>query len=193
MQNKIAMRDFVIDMLKSKIPATYFFHNYLHTEYVIEKVIEIGKKENCSEKELELLYAAATWHDVGYVNIYQGHEAEGCKIAKQYLHQYGYNDSDIEIICSLIMATQIPTAPKNKLEAIIADADLEYLGTDKAKSYSDLLFQERKHLNDSITLNEWNRVQVEFIKKHQYYTDYCKKDKEPSKQKYLEDLMRIIS
>ena len=35
---------------------------------------------------------------------------------------------DIEIICGIIMATKIPQRPKNYLEEIICDADLNYLG-----------------------------------------------------------------
>src|SRR5262249_13390591 len=134
------MKEFVINLLNEKLPATYYFHGYEHTLYVMDKVIEIGVNENCSEKELELLSVAALWHDVGYIHIYNGHEEEGCELARQYLPGYNFSEKEIDTICGMIMATKIPQSPKNKLEEIIADADLEYLGTTNAASFAELLF-----------------------------------------------------
>jgi HD superfamily phosphodiesterase len=83
------MNDFVINMLKSGIPATYYYHNYEHSLYVIQKVAEIGKHENCTDKELELLQVAALWHDTGYVNIYTGNI---------------YRDMDIQLMILILFA-----------------------------------------------------------------------------------------
>ena len=69
------MNDFVINLLKSGITATYRYHNYEHSLYVMQQAVEIGKQVNCSEKELELLSTAALWHDTGYLKIYTGHIA----------------------------------------------------------------------------------------------------------------------
>lgn len=55
----------------------------------------------------------------------------------------------------MIMATKIPQSPKNKLEEIIADADLEYLGTDEAAKKADDFFKELHHLHPSLTKEEW--------------------------------------
>ena len=49
-------------------------------------------------------------------------------MAKEELPKFGLSEKDIELICGMIMATKIPQNPKTKLEKIIADADLEYLG-----------------------------------------------------------------
>ena len=82
MQSKLSMILFVSDLLKSKLPANYYYHNVEHTLYVLQKVNEIGIQENCNEKELELLSAAALWHDTGYINTYAGHEEESCVLTK---------------------------------------------------------------------------------------------------------------
>ena len=183
------MNDFVINMLKSEIPATYYYHNYEHSLYVIQKAAEIGKHENCTVKELELLHVAALWHDTGYVNIYNGHEEESCRLTKQYLPQYGYTTDDINTVCSMIMATKIPQSPQNKLEEILADADLEYLGTKDARMKADLFFKELQHLNPSMTKAEWDKTQVSFLKQHRYFTPCCREQKEPTKLKYLAELI----
>jgi len=183
------MNDFVIGLLKTKIPATYYYHNYEHTLYVMDKVLEIGKHENCSENELELLHTAALWHDTGYINTYKGHEAASCTLARQYLPGYGYSHDDIEKICGMIMATKIPQSPKNNLEEILADADLEYLGTDKATVLANQLFNELKTLNPLLTEKAWNKTEIDFLTAHLFFTVYCKENKEQSKQAYLKSLV----
>src|SRR5215831_14993029 len=151
MQNNSSMRTFVADLLKGKIPSFYYYHNYEHTLYVADKAIEIGNGESCTPREIELVYAAALWHDTGYINGHDDHESESIRLARQYLPTYGYSVDEINRICGMIMATKVPQAPKNKLEEVVADADLEYLGTDDAAHKAELFFKELKHLDPSLT------------------------------------------
>ena len=183
------LNDFVINLLKTKIPVNYFYHNYKHTLYVIDKVIEIGDQENCTAKELELLSAAALWHDTGYINTYKGHEEESCVLARQYLPGYAFSPDDINTICGMIMATKIPQSPQNKLEEIIADADLEYLGTSNAAIFANHLFKELNALNPLLTEEAWNNTEINFLTAHRYFTGYCKANKEHIKQSYLKSLI----
>jgi uncharacterized protein len=189
MQNKTPMKEFVIDMLKDKLPANYYYHNYKHTLYVLEKAIEIGKYENCTQKELELLTVAALWHDTGYIHTYKGHEEESCLLAKKYLPSYGYSDSEITRINGMIMATKILQTPTNKLEEILADADLEYLGTDAAADIAHLLFKELQSLNPSLTAEAYNTLQINFLNSHHYFTNYCKINIDPLRNTYHKKLM----
>ena len=183
------MQDFVISLLKNKIPTAYFYHNYEHTLYVIDKAVEIGQHENCTPKEMELLSAAALWHDTGYNNTCDGHEAESCVLAQKYLPEYGFIMDDINSICGMIMATRIPQSPQNKLEEIIADADLEYLGTESAGVKADLFFNELQHLNPSLTKAEWDKTQISFLQQHHYFTGFCKENREQVKSAYLQWLI----
>jgi uncharacterized protein len=190
MQNKIQMQQFVIEMLKEKLPVNYYYHNYEHTLYVQEKAIEIGTHENCTEKEIQLLSAAALWHDTGYIHIYTGHEEAGCLLAKKHLPLYGFSKKDIAIIIGMIMATKILQTPKNKLEEILADADLEYLGTDAVAEKAHLLFKELQFLNPSLTEEAWNRMQITFLEGHHYFTQYCKVNKDPLRYAYHKKLIK---
>jgi predicted metal-dependent HD superfamily phosphohydrolase len=183
------MNDFVINLLKTRIPADYYYHNFEHTIYVMEKAVEIGKQEQCTDKELELLAVAALWHDTGYINIYKGHEEESCVLAMQYLPSYGYADDDIEKICGMIMATKIPQSPQTKMETIIADADMEYLGTKKAAELASNLFKELNALNPLITPEAWNRTEIDFLTTHHYFTRFCKENRQHNKQSYLRSLI----
>ncbi|MBC7889541.1 MAG: HD domain-containing protein [Ferruginibacter sp.] len=184
------MKAFVINLLKNNLSPFYYYHNHEHTLYVVEKALEIGQYEKCTAKEIDLLNTAALFHDTGYLNSYAGHEEESCLLARQYLPGYGYLAPDTDAICAMIMATKMPQSPKNKLEEIIADADLEYLGTDSAGIKSDSLFFELQSLNPLLTKEQWNRTQISFLQKHHYFTRFCKENREPAKRIYLEKLMQ---
>jgi uncharacterized protein len=189
MQNKTTMQVFVIDMLKNKLPANYYYHNYEHTLYVQENVFEIGKHENCSEREIELLSTAALWHDTGYINTYYGHEEASCLLAKKHLPLFGFVAEDITIITGMIMATKILQTPKNRLEEILADADLEYLGTTTAAEKAHLLFKEMQSLSPTLNEAAWNKMQIAFLETHHYFTNYCKINKDPLRHAYHKRLM----
>ena len=189
MQSKLPMKEFVVKLLNENLNPIYYYHNYEHTLYVLDKAVEIGRHENCKAREIELLSAAALWHDTGYINIYAGHEAESCALAQKYLPGYGFSATDINKVCGMIMATKIPQSPQNKLEEIIADADLEYLGTDKAGNKADDFFKELHQLNPSLTKADWNRTQISFLQDHAYFTGFCKTNSEPVKAAYLSKLL----
>ena len=189
MQSKLSMKDFVVSLLKTKLSEYYYYHNHEHTLYVTEKAIEIGRHEACSELELELLRAAALWHDTGYITIYNNHEEESCLLARQYLPEYGYSAPDIDEVCSMIMATKMPQSPKTKLEEILADADLEYLGTSGFEIMADRLFKELQMIDAALTVEKWRSLQISFLQNHRYFTRFCKENRENVKQMNLSKLI----
>jgi uncharacterized protein len=184
------MKEFVTDMLRRELPPNYYYHNYEHTLYVLEKVNEIGMHEKCTEEEMKLLRAAALWHDTGYVHTYAGHEEASCLLAKKYLPQYGFTQKEISDILGMIMATKLLQTPTNRLEEIMADADLEYLGTTCPAEKAYLLFRELQSLNPALSEFEWNKMQIAFLENHHYFTDYCKKNKDPLRHHYHKKLIK---
>jgi uncharacterized protein len=188
MQNKLHVKEFIIKLLKDNISSFYYYHTYEHTLYVHDKAIEIATYEKCTAKEIGLLAAAALWHDTGFINTYSGHEEESCILAKRYLPDYNYSDAAINQICGIIMVTKIPQSPKNKLEEILADADLEYLGTDLAVKQAENLYRELLSIQPNLTREQWNHTQILFLEQHHYFTNYCKKNRESRKQQYLNSL-----
>ena len=188
MEIDVHMKDFFLDLLDKELADHYFFHNRHHTLYVLEKAIEIADHENCSDDEKRLLSAAALCHDTGYIKGKVNHEEESCKLARRFLPDFGFSNPEIEKICIIIMATKIPQMPQDKLGEILADADLEYLGTDLASSEADKLFQEIYAGNPSLSSSAWDAMQVEFISHHQYFTSFCKAHREPRKQSYLAEI-----
>ena len=177
--------DKVIARLEAELPEHYTYHSADHTRYVVEKVEEIAIKEKVSKKNIKLLKIAALFHDTGFIKSSENHEAKGCKIATKELQKLDFSEKDINTICGMIMATKIPQSPKSHLEAILADADLEYLATSRFKEIGDMLYEELKTSNPKFSKKQWNDIQISFMSKHEYHTDYCKRYKEWRKQKNL--------
>ncbi len=188
MDTEQRMMDFVEELINNSVAATYPYHNFRHTLYVYDKTLEIAADEKCSASDLRLLKAAALWHDTGYINIYYGHEEESCIQAKKYLPDFGFHPDEIYVICGMIMATKIPQTPHNLLEEIIADADLEYLGTNEVEKQANDLFEELKILNPYLHEELWNRTQIFFLEHHTYFTNFCKQHREQRKHDYLNGL-----
>src|SRR5690606_4215820 len=99
----------------------------------------------------------------------------GCDIARQHLPDYDYTPEQIEVICGMIMATKIPQTPNNKLEKIICDADLDYLGRDDFFDIGNKLCDELCMYGIINSENEWNKLQVRFLEHHKYFTTSSKK------------------
>ncbi|WP_111668954.1 HD domain-containing protein [Algoriphagus litoralis] len=174
----------VYQEILAKLPKHLTYHNLDHTAYVIKQVIFLGKEHQLSDEELHLLKLAALFHDTGFIDNPKDHEEKGCKIAKSYL-EGAYSGAELDKICGMIMATKIPQSPTNLLEKIIADADLEYLGTDQFEKIGKTLFEELKHFNPDFTEQAWDELQLVFMQKHHFHTQYCQKHREPKKQENL--------
>jgi hypothetical protein len=86
----------------------------------------------------------------------------------------------------------MPPNPRNKLEEIICDADLEYLGRSDMIPVSTLLYKELKKINKIKSWNEWNRLQIKFITNHQYYTGTAMSLREVNKQKQIERIKNLL-
>jgi len=193
MRNFKEIEQYIVSILKRDLPNNLFYHGLHHTMDVLASAEVIGKDEKLDENEMLLLKVAVLYHDAGFVTVYRNHEEVGCEMVKSDLPKFGFSEKDIEIICGMIMATKIPQNPQNKLEYIIADADLEYLGTEDFERIGRTLFEEIKIYLGIESERQWNIIQVNFLKNHHYHTDFCKKNREARKQKNLEAIEKIVA
>jgi adenylate cyclase len=187
------IQEAVLDKLERELPGYLFYHNVKHTVDVVTEVELIGWGEGCSEEEILLLKTAGLFHDAGHIIAYDNHEFYGTRIARDMLPQYNYSPEQIEKICSLIMATQLPPRPATLLECIICDSDLDYLGRSDFIPVSNALYEELKARNKMESLNDWNKLQVKFISGHQYYTKTARSLREVNKQLQIERIQSLIT
>ncbi|MEO6631166.1 MAG: HD domain-containing protein [Mucilaginibacter sp.] len=162
--------NYIIKKLNDELPAHLNYHNASHTLDVYEAAKRLALANGIAGDELTLLLTAAYYHDSGFLVKATGHEEESCRIAWETLPQFGYDQDEINKICGMIMATRLPQLPKNHLEEILADADLDYLGRDDFSFIANQLFMENSYFGTAGDIDEWNRKQVAFMEKHQYFT-----------------------
>ena len=187
------IQEIILDKLEKELPGFLHYHNVKHTVDVVTEVELIGWAEGCSDEEILLLKTAGLFHDAGHTVTYDGHEQQGTLLARQMLPGYGYTDDQIETICSIIMSTQLPPKPRNLLEKIICDSDLDYLGRSDFIPVSNTLFEELKAQNKITKLNDWNKLQVKFISGHQYFTATARSLREVNKQLQIERIQSLIT
>jgi len=181
----------VFQHLEKNLPDFLTYHSIEHTRYVLEKVIYISSKENVSKSDLLLLKVAALYHDIGFTITHLDHEEIGCGIARKELSAFNFSANEIDIICGMIMATKIPQQPKTHLEEILADADLEYLGTRHFDTVGEFLYKEVKHYKPDLTRDQWNQIQINFMENHKYHTKFCRKYKAFREQQHLAKLKKM--
>jgi len=150
------------------------YHCYDHTLDVIAASERIGRAMGVSDHEMALLKTAAAFHDCGFLNSYQEHEREGCSIMQDVLPRFGYDDDSMKQLREMVLATRVPQQPKDLLSKILCDADLEYLGGERYEEIASKLFRELKSNGSSMDDEQWLEVQIEFLKNHEYWTDYAK-------------------
>jgi len=185
------LQEIVLDKLEKELPKNLYYHNVKHTVDVVTEVELIGWAEGCTDEEIILLKTAGLFHDTGHIISYKDHEERGCEIAQEYLPKYGYSAEQINRICEIIMATKLPPKPKDLLESIICDSDLDYLGRTDFIPVSNTLFQELSDRNMIGTLNEWNKMQIKFLSGHQYFTKTAQSLREVNKQTQIERIREL--
>lgn len=186
------LQEYILDKLEKELPANLYYHNVKHTVDVVTQVELIGLGEGVTDEDLLLLKTAALFHDAGHTISYDNHEYFSCLIAREMLPEFFYTTTQIDTICDLIMATKLPPKPANKLEQIICDADLDYLGRSDMIPVSQTLYMELKERSKIKSNNDWNNLQMKFISGHQYFTETARNLREVNKQMQIERIRSLV-
>ncbi len=173
-----------------------FYHNWRHTELVLQTVKEIADNtDGIADSEKEALELAAIFHDVAYTRGSKDHEKEGAAYAAKFLSERSFPAEQIALIERLILATCMENEPQDLLEEIMRDSDLSHLAKKDYMntSYKDL-YQEIKSMKEqSMTPGEWANMCVDFIDNHQYYTEYARQHFEAGKQENMKEIKALVS
>jgi len=180
------IKKFIIKKLKKELPKNLTYHSAEHIKDVYRSAQKLAKLEGIKGEDLTLLLTAVLFHDSGFMKSQKEHERISCEIASEYLPGFNYSPDQIEQICGMIMATKIPQTPHNKLEEIICDADLDYLGRDDFFKIGHGLYEELCMYGILNNEDEWNRLQVRFLQNHTYFTDTAKKLRKPMKDENID-------
>ena len=186
------LQEVILDKLTKELPSYLYYHDVRHTIDVVNQAELIGIGEGVDDESILLLKTAALFHDLGHVIGYDNHEYFGTQIAQEMLPKYKYSEDQIDLICEIIMATQMPPQPKTLLQKIICDSDLDYLGRRDFIGVSDTLYKELKEQNKIGSLNDWNKLQVKFLEIHQFYTATSQNLRAVNKKSQIERIKELI-
>ncbi len=180
-------------LFAERLPKDLLYHGPEHTLDPILGVAAIAdllaRKEKVSETIRELAIVTAYFHDTGFIERREKNEPIGVKIAERILPRCGYISQEIEVVKAGILVTDVYDTglqPKNPLEMIIRDADVDNLGRDDFFEKNDL-FRRELEITD---LKKWYEGSIKFIEAHQFYTESAKKLRSAQKQKNFEELKR---
>lgn len=179
------VRSYVFNLLRRELPSNLFYHGVHHTLDVCNAVEELSAQEHVDGTDLQLLRTAAVLHDVGFIQQYLNNEHLAVKFSKEILPTYGYTEQQIQTIGDIIMCTQIPQCPRNHIEEIMCDADLDYLGRDDFFIISENLKKEWFVYQIVGSEEEYNRKQIKFFEQHRYFTRSAQIKRESQKQMHL--------
>ena len=186
------VKEFVVKKLRQELSERLHYHSLEHTLDVVEAAERLAVMEKVNGHEMTLLKTGALFHDLGFCETYVGHEDASIRLAREKLPDFGYSDSDVNIVAGLIKCTEIPQTPKNHLEEIMADADLDYLGRDDLFLTGQKLQYEWKLIGKVSSLRDWHEIQLKFINKHNYFTSSARKLRDEGKRENIKQLKTLL-
>ena len=111
----------------------------------------------------------------------------------QHLPRFGFPEEEIRKIRKLIRCTRLPQEAESRLDQILCDADLYYLGQDEFFVNSFKLKLEWKLFGvRDYTLREWLELQQKFLSSHRYFTATARSEREQGKKRHLTEITELL-
>ncbi|HKZ38649.1 MAG TPA: Pycsar system effector family protein, partial [Chryseolinea sp.] len=181
------------EVFKTRAFEKHVFHNYQHTNDVVNAVNIIGRHTNLTADDLESALVAAWLHDLGYEQGSKNHEQTSVEKARELMESLGAPEKKIAVVSEAIMATRMPQSPKTLVSRVLCDADLYHLSTEQCQEKSNMLREEWKLLGaEEMTNEEWIRTNIKFMEDHHYHTPYGQNVLEEGKRKNIKRLKKSI-
>lgn len=188
--------------LEKGLEPNLYYHGVRHTfDDVLPAVDRICRGEGVVAGDRELLLAAAVFHDVGFLERYNGNESIGARIAAELLPGHGFSSHEVERVLDLILATemrevdgvllQVPGA--DSLKRILCDADLDNLGREDFFQVSENLRREIEERGRRLSDVEWYSRQVLFLSQHRWFTETQIRDRQARKDENLKAIRAILA
>jgi uncharacterized protein len=184
---------YALQRLEHELPTALTYHSLAHTrDDVAPATLRLAAIAGVSGEQRMLLHTAAYYHDIGFVIQRADHEAAGARIAAETLPSFGYSPAQIEIIHGMIMATRLPQSPRNLIEQLMADADLDSLGRTDFLARNQALRSELAAYGAHWDDLGWCREQLYFLESHQYWTDAARQMRGEQKRRNVELIVEMI-
>lgn len=185
-------RDFIHRYL-ANLPAGMYYHNLSHTEDVFRYAGILASALGLNQDEREVVLLAALFHDAGYKESYQLHEAASRRMASDFLSDHGYPPVKSNEVLDCICATRYPQHPAGKLQEIVCDADMFHLSTYEFFYKTELLRNEwNEVLNSGLSPQQHLENTICFMESHDFTSPYGREFLMKGKANNVEKLYMIL-
>jgi predicted metal-dependent HD superfamily phosphohydrolase len=168
--------------------ATLPYHNFEHVLDMTDVARRYAEMEGVSPEGSFLIQTAGYLHDVIYFVGASDNEERSAELGAGFLRSAGYNESEVGTVEGLILATKVPTEPKDLYQQILVDADVDNLGRWDFFDRTEKLRQEFGVANQV----DWYKGTVKFMDGHEYYTQSAKSLRDEGFKSNLSELERRI-
>lgn len=180
-------------VFQSRAFEKHLFHNYQHTQEVVNAANVIGLHSNLTSDELESAIIAAWLHDIGYEQGSKNHEQSSAAKARQLMESLGAPHKKIVEVEEAILSTHIPQQPRTVVSQVLCDADLFHLSTEQCQEKSEMLRAEWKALGTKdMSTEEWRQENLNFMEGHSYHTPYGQSVLEIGKQRNIKRIKKSL-
>ena len=177
---------YVVDLLTREAPPQLTYHSLRHTEAVAKECRTLATAASLGPDDTEALLLAAWFHDVGYLDVYDGHEFRSMERAAAWLTGHGVEAGRAALISDMIKATHRAETPETELQKLLVDADMSNLAREDFRSSAELLRTEWELvLGQTYSSPDWAELQLNFMTAHKYLSD-------AGKERYRKDFKKNI-
>ncbi len=160
----------VFEGILANLPEPVHFHHAEHARKVYNQSFMLSRAEEIEQEERLIVRTAALMLFTGITQSYSNFENRSAVITRELLSRYKYSESQVDQICNLILSTKMPFQPNNKLEEILIDARMEYIGRSDYPDQIRLLYQELKETGAKISGQQFKNQQLELLHEFEFFT-----------------------
>lgn len=184
---------FICKKMEDQLPPFVIYHGVDHTHDVHASVLRLAQLEKLDEYNTNLVRAAAWMHDSGIIVKFEDHELISAQFAQEYLPNFGFNSAEIDQIRNMILCTRLPQVATTLNEKILCDADLDYLGRSDFFIIGQKLRLEWILIGNNISLYNWYKLQMEFLKNHHYFTKSAQVLRNERKNQNMAEIQHLFN
>ena len=170
----------VFEDILSTLPENLHFHGLPYARKVYNQSFLLCRSEEIEQEDRLLVRTAALMLYTGYTQDYHNFQNRSAVISREILPDFKYSDRQIDQICNLILATKRPYNPNNRLEKILIDAKMEFIGRSDYSDRIKLLFRELKENGSKINGQQFKKQQLELLFDFEFYTVAAQRMREVS-------------
>ena len=186
--------EFIKKRLEDETDPRLTYHNWEHTEKVMEQSEYFAGLCGKNLTEIKLLQTAALFHDIGYLMRYDDNEGISADYAGEILPEYGYTEDEIEEIKRMIRSTVLGTFPEHELDQILCDADISHAGSPKFYAAGEKFRKELELVKGLVyTELDWIELELQFLLNHEFKHYKIKKILQSQKDKNIQKMRDFIS